>query len=188
MGSYNTNEFRSGLKIILDGGPYTIIENEFVKPGKGQAFNRVRLYNLISGKLLEKTFKSGNSVKAADVININLIYLYNDREFWNFMHNETFEQFVADAKVVGHNAKWLVEQSECEVTLWNNYPIIITPPNFVELEITETDPILKGNAASSGCKFAKLTTGAIMKVPLFIQIGQVIKVDTRSGEYVSRIK
>lgn len=188
MASYSTNEFRAGLKIMQDGEPCVIIENEFVKPGKGQAFNRVRIRKLISNKVLEKTFKSGDSVEAADVMDMNLTYLYNDGEFWHFMNNETFEQLAADVKAVGDNAKWLVEQAECVVTLWNGQPIAVTPPNFVELEITETDPGLKGDTAGTGGKPATLSTGAVVKVPLFVQIGEVIKVDTRSGEYVSRVK
>lgn len=188
MASYSTNEFKQGLKIMQDGEPCVIIENEFVKPGKGQAFNRVRIRKLISNKVLEKTFKSGDSVEAADVMDMNLTYLYNDGEFWHFMNNETFEQLAADVKAVGDNAKWLVEQAECVLTLWNGQPISVTPPNFVELEITETDPGLKGDTAGTGGKPATLSTGAVVKVPLFVQIGEVIKVDTRSGDYVSRVK
>lgn len=188
VSSYSTNEFRSGLKIMQDGEPCTIIDNEFVKPGKGQAFNRVRLRKLISGKILEKTFKSGDVVESADVIDINLIYLYNDGEFWYFMHPETFEQLAADIRAVGNNAKWLGEQVECVLTLWNKHPITVMPPNFVKLTVLDTDPGLKGDTTSTSGKFATLITGAIVKVPLFVQIGEVIKVDTRSGEYVSRVK
>ncbi|MEQ4924393.1 elongation factor P [Proteus hauseri] len=188
MASYNTNDFRSGLKIMLDGEPAVITECEFVKPGKGQAFARVRLRKLISNKLLEKTFKSTDSADGADVMDINLTYLYNDGEFWHFMNNETFEQLAADEKAVGENAKWLIDQAECIVTLWDNRPISVTPPNFVELEIVDTDPGLKGDTAGTGGKPATLSTGAVVKVPLFVQIGEVIKVDTRSGEYVSRVK
>ncbi|OAT45047.1 elongation factor P [Proteus hauseri] len=188
MASYNTNDFRSGLKIMLDGEPAVITECEFVKPGKGQAFARVRLRKLISNKLLEKTFKSTDSADGADVMDINLTYLYNDGEFWHFMNNETFEQLAADEKAVGDNAKWLIDQAECIVTLWDNRPISVTPPNFVELEIVDTDPGLKGDTAGTGGKPATLSTGAVVKVPLFVQIGEVIKVDTRSGEYVSRVK
>ncbi|MCR3755991.1 MAG: protein chain elongation factor EF-P [Sodalis sp. Psp] len=188
MTSYSTNEFRSGLKIMQDGEPCVIIDNEFVKPGKGQAFNRVRLRKIISCKVIEKIFKSGYLAEAADVVDINLTYLYNDSGFWNFMNNKNFEQLVADAKVVGDNAKWLTEQAECVLTLWNGQPIAVTPPNFVELEITDTDPGLKGDTAGTGGKAATLATGAVVKVPLFVQIGEVIKVDTRSGEYVSRVK
>lgn len=188
MASYSTNEFRSGLKIMLDGEPCAIIENEFVKPGKGQAFNRVKIRKLLTNKVLEKTFKSGDTVEAADVMDLNLTYLYTDGEFWHFMNNETFEQLAADEKAVGDNAKWLVEQADCVLTLWNGQPIAVTPPNFVELEITDTDPGLKGDTAGTGGKPATLATGAVVKVPLFVQIGEVIKVDTRSGEYVSRVK
>ncbi|EMI5490720.1 elongation factor P [Providencia stuartii] len=188
MATYSTNEFRSGLKIMLDGEPCAILDSEFVKPGKGQAFARVRIRKLISNKLLEKTFKSTDSVEGADVMDMNLTYLYNDGEFWHFMNNETFEQLAADEKAVGDNAKWLIDQAECILTLWNGRPIAVTPPNFVELEITDTDPGLKGDTAGTGGKPATLSTGAVVKVPLFVQIGEVIKVDTRSGEYVSRVK
>lgn len=188
MATYSTNEFRSGLKIMLDGEPCAIIESEFVKPGKGQAFARVRIRKLISNKLLEKTFKSTDSVESADVMDLNLTYLYNDGEFWHFMNNETFEQLAADEKAVGDNAKWLIDQADCVVTLWNGQPITITPPNFVELAVVDTDPGLKGDTAGTGGKPATLSTGAVVKVPLFVQIGEVIKVDTRSGEYVSRVK
>jgi len=188
MASFSTNEFRGGMKIMLDNEPCVIIENEFVKPGKGQAFNRVKIRKLISGKVLEKTFKSGESVEAADVIDIELDYLYNDGEFYHFMNNESFEQIAADLKAVGENAKWLVENNTCTLTLWNGNPIIVSPPNFVELEVTETDPGLKGDTQGTGGKPATLVTGAVVRVPLFIQIGEVVKVDTRSGEYVSRVK
>ncbi|MFO6423745.1 elongation factor P [Motilimonas sp. KMU-193] len=188
MATYSTSDFRSGLKIMLDNEPCAIIENEFVKPGKGQAFNRVRIRRLLSGKVLEKTFKSGESVEAADVMDYDLAYLYNDGEFWHFMNNDTFEQVAADAKAVGEQAKWLVEQDVCTITTWNDNPIAVTPPNFVELEVVETDPGLKGDTAGTGGKPATLSTGAVVRVPLFIQIGEVIKVDTRSAEYVGRVK
>ncbi|UXI01098.1 elongation factor P [Photobacterium sp. TY1-4] len=188
MASFSTNEFRGGMKIMLDNEPCVIIENEFVKPGKGQAFNRVKIRKLLSGKVLEKTFKSGDSVEAADVVDNELDYLYTDGEFFHFMNNETFEQIAADTKAVGDNAKWLVENNTCTLTLWNGNPIAVTPPNFVELEVVETDPGLKGDTQGTGGKPATLTTGAVVRVPLFIQIGEVIKVDTRSAEYVSRVK
>ncbi|WP_016957477.1 elongation factor P [Catenovulum agarivorans] len=188
MATVSTNEFRGGLKIMLDGEPCAIIENEFVKPGKGQAFNRVKIRKLISGKVLEKTFKSGESVEKAEIMDSELAYLYNDGEFWHFMNNETFEQIAADTKAIGDNQKWLVEQDTCIITLWDGNPIAVTPPNFVELEVTETDPGLKGDTAGTGGKPATLSTGAVVRVPLFIQIGEIIKVDTRSGEYVSRVK
>ena len=188
MASYSTNEFRSGLKIMIDGDPCAIIENEFVKPGKGQAFNRVKIRNLISGRVLDKTFKSGESVDAADVIDTDMQYLYSDGEFWHFMDPQTYEQQAADASAVGEAQQWLKAQDSCEVTLYNGNPIGITPPNFVELEITDTDPGLKGDTAQGGTKPATLETGAVVKVPLFLEIGEVVKVDTRTGEYMSRVK
>lgn len=188
MASYSTSEFKGGLKIMLDGEPYAILENEFVKPGKGQAFNRVKLRRLLTGKVIEKTFKSGESVESADVMDYELAYLYNDGEFYHFMNNDTFEQIAADEKAVGEAAKWLVEQDVCVITTWNENPIAVTPPNFVELEVTETDPGLKGDTAGTGGKPATLSTGAVVRVPLFIQIGEVVKVDTRSAEYVGRVK
>lgn len=188
MASYSTNEFRSGLRIILDGDPYFIVENEFVKPGKGQAFNRVRVRNLKTGKVVDKTFKSGESVEAADVMDLEMQYLYADGEFWHFMKPDTFEQFAADDSAVGDAKDWISDGDMCLVTLWNNTPLIVEPPNFVELEITETDPGVKGDTASGGGKPATLSTGAVVRVPLFIDRGEVIKVDTRSREYVSRVK
>ena len=186
MATYSTNEFRSGLKLLLDGDPCAIVENEVVKPGKGQAFNRVRLRNLKSGKIWERTFKSGESVEAADVMDVELQYLYTDGEFFHFMDQNSFEQQAADATAVGDTAKWLKEEDVCVVTLWNGTPLAVSAPNFVELEIIETDPGLKGDTANGGSKPATLATGAVVRVPLFINQGDVIKVDTRSGEYVSR--
>jgi len=188
MAKVSTNDFRSGLRIIIDNDPCVIMENEFVKPGKGQAFSRVRIRNLKTGKVVDKTFKSGESVEAADVVETDMQYLYADGEFWHFMVEDTFEQFAADAKAVGDATQWLKEQDVCQVTLWNGTPLVVTPPNFVELEIVETDPGLRGDTASGGVKPAKLTTGAVVRVPLFIEQGELIRCDTRSGDYVSRVK
>lgn len=188
MANYSTNEFRNGLKVMLDGEPCSILDNEFVKPGKGQAFNRVRLRNLNSGRVWERTFKSGESLEGADVVDQNMEYLYNDGEFYHFMDPESFEQYQADLKAVGDASNWLKEQDVCTVTLYNDAPLSVTPPNFVELEIADTDPGVKGDTAQGGTKPAYLTTGAMVKVPLFLSIGDVIKVDTRTGEYQNRVK
>jgi elongation factor P len=188
MANYNTNEFRSGLRIMIDGDPCVIVENEFVKPGKGQAFNRVKIRNLKTGKTVDKTFKSGDSVEAANVMETEMQYLYADGEFWHFMLEDTFEQYAADEKAVGEAKQWLKEQDVCQVTLWNNTPLLVAPPKFVDLEITETDPGVRGDTATGGVKPASLSTGAVVRVPLFIEQGEVIRVDTRSGEYVSRVK
>ena len=188
MASYSTNEFRGGLKIMLDGDPCAIIENEFVKPGKGQAFNRVKIRNLKTGRVLDKTFKSGESVEAADVMESDMQYLYSDGEFWHFMLPDTFEQYAADESAVGDAKDWITDGDMCGITLWNDAPIIVTAPNFVELEIVETDPGVKGDTASGGVKPAKLSTGATVRVPLFVDQNEIVKVDTRSREYVSRVK
>ena len=188
MASYSTNEFRGGLKIILDGDPCSIIENEFVKPGKGQAFSRVKIRNLKTGRVVDKTFKSGDSVEAADVHEQDMQYLYTDGEFWHFMVMDTFEQVAADANAVADARQWLKEQDMCQVTLWNGTPLLAAPPNFVELTIVETDPGVRGDTAQGGIKPAKLETGAMVRVPLFVEQGEMIKVDTRTGEYVSRVK
>ena len=174
---------------MLEGDPCTILENEFVKPGKGQAFNRVKFRNLKNGRVWERTFKSGESLEGADVVDIDMEYLYTDGEFWHFMLTDgSFEQYPADAKAVGDALKWLKEQDVYTVTLYNGSPLSVTPPNFVELEVVDTDPGMKGDTAQGGSKPATLSTGAVVNVPLFITIGEVLKVDTRSGEYVSRVK
>ncbi|MGX2039812.1 elongation factor P [Methylocaldum sp. MU1018] len=188
MATFSTNEFRGGLKVMLDGDPCSIIENEFVKPGKGQAFNRVKLRNLKTGRVIERTFKSGETLEGADVVDTEMQYLYNDGEQWHFMVPESFEQYAADTNTVGDAKKWLKEQDVCIVTLYNGTPISVTPPNFVELTIVETDPGIRGDTSGGGGKPATLDTGAVVRVPLFVQTGEVIKVDTRTGEYVSRVK
>ncbi len=188
MAIYTTNEFKSGLKIILDGDPYAIVENEFVKPGKGQAFSRVKIRNLKTGRVIERTFKSGDSVEGADVMDVEMQYLYNDGQFWHFMDPQSFEQISADATAVSDAAKWLKEQDTCQLTLWNGVPLSVSPPNFVIMTIIETDPGLKGDTSGGGGKPATLETGAVVRVPLFVQTGEVIKVDTRTGEYISRVK
>ena len=188
MATYSTNEFKGGLKIMQDGDPCSIIENEFVKPGKGQAFNRVKIRNLKTGRVIERTFKSGESVEAADVMESELQYLYNDGEFWHFMDSESYEQIAADATAVADASQWLKEQDICQVTLWNGVPISVTPPNFVMLTVTETDPGVRGDTSGGGGKPATLETGAVVRVPLFIDVDEVVKVDTRTGEYVGRAK
>lgn len=188
MATYSTNEFKSGLKVMMDGDPCNIIENEFVKPGKGQAFNRVKLRNLKTGRVLEKTFKSGDTIEAADVIDTEMQFLYFDGELWHFMDQSSFEQHEVGESAAGEAAKWLKEQDVCTVTLWNGVPLSVTPPNFVNLTVTDTDPGLKGDTSGGGNKAATLETGTSIRVPLFIQIGDIIKVDTRTAEYVSRAK
>ena len=187
MGTIATNQFKRGVKIMLDGDPCSILENDVVKPGKGQAFNRVKIRNLKTGSVFERTFKSGDTVETADVVDSDMQYLYNDGEFWYFMQPETFEQVMASATAVADCKDWLKEQDTCIMTLYNGAPLAITPPVFVELKVVETDPGLKGDTVSGGTKPAKLETGANVRVPLFVSEGDILKIDTRTGEYVSRI-
>ena len=188
MASYSTNEFKSGLKILIDGDPYTIVENEMVKPGKGQAFNRVKVRNLKNGKVVERTWKSGDSVEAADVVDADMQYLYSDGDFWTFMLPDTFEQYTAGKSAMGDSAQWLKDGTSCIVTLWNGEPLSVTPPAHVELKVVETDPGVRGDTVTGGQKPAKLETGATVRVPLFINEGETIKVDTRNAAYISRAK
>lgn len=188
MASYSTNEFRSGLKILIDGDPCAIIENEFVKPGKGQAFNRVKIRNLKTGRVVDRTYKSGESVEAADVVEYEMQYLYCDGDEWHFMDPQSYEQYAAGEAAVADTRDWLKEEDMCSVTLWNGTPLLVDPPKFVELKIVETDPGLKGDTAQGGIKPARLETGASVRVPLFIEEGEIIRVNTGTREYVSRVK
>jgi elongation factor P len=189
MATVSTTEFRNGLKIMIDTDPCTILDNEFVKPGKGQAFNRVRLRNLLNNRVWEKTFKSGETFETADISESDMQYLYSDGEFWHFMKTDgSFEQIAADKKAVDDVINWLKEEEKYIVMVWNDVPIAVTPPNFIELEVTQTDPGLRGDTATGGTKPATLSSGANVRVPLFIEMGDWVRVDTRTGEYQNRVK
>jgi elongation factor P len=189
MAVFSTNEFRAGMKVMLDGDPCSILDNEFVKPGKGQAFNRVKLRNLLNGRVWERTFKSGDTLDGADVSESSMEYLYTDGEFWHFMKTDgSFEQIAADKSAVADAMNWLKEQDVYTVMVWNDVPISVTPPNFVEMAVVQTDPGLRGDTATGGTKPAILSSGASVKVPLFVEIGDVLRVDTRTGEYQNRVK
>jgi len=188
MATLGMNDVKNGQKILVNNEPAITTETDYVKPGKGQAFTRVRYRLIKSGRVQEITMKSTDSVEAADVVDTDMQYLYSDGEYWHFMNPESFEQVQADKAGMGGADKWLKGEETCVVTLWNGNPIMVTPPNFVELLITETDPGVKGDTAGTGGKPATLETGAVVRVPLFVGQEEVIKVDTRSGEYVSRVK
>lgn len=174
--------------MLVDDEPCSILENEVVKPGKGQAFNRVKFRNLTNGRVWERTFKSGESIDAADVMEISMEYLYTDGEFWHFMKTDgSFDQVAADKNAISEALDWLKEQEEYQVVLWNNAPISVVPPNFIELEVTQTDPGVKGDTAQGGTKPATLSSGAMVKVPLFVSVGEVLRIDTRTGEYQNRV-
>lgn len=176
------------MKIMVDAHPCVIIDTEYVKPGKGQAFTRVKYRNIKSGRLMEVTMKTTDSLEAADVVDTDMEYLYTDGEFWHFMDQQNHEQISADASAMSECAKWIKGNEICMVTLWNGAPLTVTPPTFVELQIVETDPGVRGDTSGGGGKPAKLETGAVVRVPLFVQNGEIVKCDTRTGEYMSRAK
>jgi elongation factor P len=186
MASFNMNQVRTGLKILVDGEPCVIVDTDVVKPGKGQAFTRVRYKNYKTGRVNEVTLKASDSLEGADVVDTEMQYLYSDGDMWYFMDPGSYEQIGAPSEVVGDAAQWLKEEDVCALTLYQGNPIVVTPPNFVILEIVETDPGVRGDTSSGGNKPATTDTGAIVRVPLFVQTGEKIKVDTRTGEYVSR--
>ena len=186
MTMISTDEMKPGVKVLFDGVPYSVMENEYVKPGKGQAFNRIKIRNLKNGRVIERTLRSAETVEAADVAETDMQYLYNDGEFWHFMDPSNYEQITADKVAVGDAAQWIKEQDEVRVLLWNGAPLQVTAPNTVVLKIVETDPGARGDTVQGGSKPAKLETGAVVKVPLFIAEGEIIRVDTRTGEYLSR--
>lgn len=172
----------------MDGVPYTIVENQFVKPGKGQAFNRVKIKNLLNGNVIERTLKSGEKVDKADVIEREMQYLYPEGDKYVFMDTGNYEQTEMSKEQLGEEWKWLLEQMLVQVIFYKGQPITLTLPNFVEMEITYCEPGLKGDTATNTLKPATMSTGAQVMVPLFITQGERIRVDTRTGEYMERAK
>ncbi|AIL09869.1 MULTISPECIES: elongation factor P [Stenotrophomonas] len=188
MASYGMNDVKNGMKILVNNQPAVIIDTEYVKPGKGQAFTRVKYRLIKDGRTQEVTMKSTDSLDAADVVDTDMNFMYSDGEYWHFMDPESFEQVQATKAGMGGAEKWLKGEESCVVTLWNGEPIFVQPPNFVELKITETDPGVRGDTSGGGGKPATLETGAVVRVPLFVNQDEVIRVDTRSGEYSARVK
>jgi elongation factor P len=172
----------------MDGAPCNIIFNEFVKPGKGQAFSRVKYRNLLTGRVLEKTFKSGESVPGADIREANLVFLYQSGDEWTFMDESSYEQHNIYANAVGDAKDWLIENAPCTIVFWNEQPIEITPETFVNLKVIECEPSIKGDTVSGATKEATLETGKTIRVPLFVEQGDLLRIDTRTGEYSSRAK
>ena len=181
----STAEFRKGLKIELDGQPYNIVEFQHVKPGKGGAFVRTKLKHLRLGRVVDRTFRAGEKVGLVDYEQRSMQFLYKDDKF-HFMNLETYEQIALDADVVGDASDWLKETMEVDVFIINGVPAGVEVPNFVELEVVKTDPGLRGDTASGGSKPATLETGAVVQVPLFINPGEILRIDTRTGAYIER--
>lgn len=188
MGQVSTNEFRAGVKVEMEGQPYNIVSNEFVKPGKGQAFNRVRLKHLLTGRVIEKTFKSGEKLDLADVVEAEMRMLYKEADGAIFMDEKSFEQVKVSFESIGDNAQWLLDDLMYEVLVYKGIPVAVQPPTFLELRISETSPGARGDTASGRVlKPATLETGAKVQVPIFVEEGEKVKIDTRTGEYVSRV-
>lgn len=184
----STNQFRRGLKIELDGEPFTIVEFQHVKPGKGGAFVRTKLKSLATGNVLDRTFRSGDKVKRPDFEEKAMQYLYNDESGYHFMDTGTYEQIGITSEDIGDLSDFLKEQLEVTVQLHNGRPMGIELPNFVELAVVKSEPGLKGDTASGATKPAELETGAVIQVPLFIEEGDLLRIDTRSGTYIERVR
>lgn len=187
MGTINAGEFKKGVKVIIDGEPCEMLECNFVKPGKGQALYRTRMRNLLKGSLLEKTYRSGDSLEAADVHRSEGVYSYRDGDSYVFMDNATFEQHPIPAKNCEEDMRFLMEGSTVALLFWNGQIITMTPPQQVILKVTYTEPAARGNTATNVTKAATLETGAEVQVPAFIREGDVIKIDTETGAYMERV-
>lgn len=187
MASYGTSDFKKGLKVELDGEPYLMIDMDFMKPGKGQAVYRAKLKNLITGRVLDRNYRSGESLEAAEVEEFSVNFLYKDGTHFHFMDPNSFEQYELTGEQVGDGAKWLIEETKVDVVFWNGNPITVTPPNHMELKITYTEPAAKGNTTGNVSKPATVETGAEIQVPAFINTDDIVRVDTRTGEYVERV-
>jgi elongation factor P len=185
---YSTADFKKGLKVEIDGAPYVIVDFLHVKPGKGGAFVRTKLKNLVTGRVLDQTFRSGEKVKRPDLVEREMQYLYRDADDFVMMDNETYEQVTITAEQMGEAALFLTENLTVKVLFFNRQPVAVELPLAVELTVTETEPGVKGDTASGGSKPATLETGAIVQVPLFINEGDRVRVDTRTGAYLERAK
>jgi elongation factor P len=187
MSQASTNEIKPGMKVEVDKEPYLVISNEFVKPGKGQAFNRIRVKNILNGKVVEKTFKSGDKLDLADVEESQMRLLYIESTDAVFMNDTSFEQITVSFSLIGDKKQWLKDDIVYTILFYKGAVIDVTPPTFMEMKITETAPGLRGDTSGRVLKAATVETGAKIQVPIFIDEGETIKVDTRTGEYVSRV-
>ena len=185
---YDTSDFRKGLRVEIDGQPFIIVESQFVKPGKGQAFTRVKLKNLLQGSVVERTFKSGEKVAPADISEKSMQFLYASDGIYYFMDSGTYDQYELNKESLGDTWKWIREQMQVDVLLYKGAPVSVTAPNFTVLKIVYCEPGVKGDSATNTTKPATLETGATVNVPLFVNQNEKIKIDTRTGEYVERVK
>ena len=188
MTRYTMNQIRKGLKVLEDGEPCVIVETDFRKPGKGQVFVHVKLRGIRSGRVVPRTLKNSDSLQAADLLDVQMKLLYREQDEWHFMNPDTHEQVIADAGAMGDAAGWVKGGEICVVSLWNGVPLLVDAPGFVELTVIEADPGVRGDTSSAGSKPVRLETGAVVRVPLFVMRGETIRVDTRSGDYVARVR
>jgi len=184
----NASSLRNGNKVLIENQPYLILDTDFVNPGKGQAFTRIKIRNLLNNKVLEKTIKIGEALQEADVLNTKMQFLYKENDIYFFMNLETYEQTDISKDILSDNSRWLQDGEECDVTIWNGNIIQVDPPKFVNLTVSSTEDTIKGDTVSSTLKDAKLENGEIVKVPMFIKEGEKIRVDTSTNEYASRVK
>ena len=184
----DTTDIKKGFKMLIDGAPFAVVDHQFVKPGKGQAFVRTKLKNMITGAVLDRTFKSGEKLDKADTEERTMQYLYPEGDVYVFMDTETYDQMRLTGEQLGENVHYLLDNMEIDVMLFEGRPIGVTPPTFVELEVIETEPGFKGDTSSNTTKPAKLQTGLEVQVPLFVNAGEKLKIDTRTGTYVERVK
>jgi elongation factor P len=185
---YSTAEFKKGLKIELDGVPYMIVDFQHVKPGKGGAFVRTKLKSLLTGRVLDQTFRSGEKVKRPDLMEREMQYLYREGDNFCMVDNETYEQIMLSAEQVGEARLYITENLDVKILFFNQQPVGVEVPLFVELEVAQTEPGVKGDTAAGGTKPATLESGVVIQVPLFINEGDRVKVDTRTGTYIERVK
>ncbi len=183
----DTSDIRKGLKMMLDGSPYNVVDFQFVKPGKGQAFTRVKIRNMLNGSVLERTFKSGEKLDPADVEERSFQYIYKDGDDFVFMAQATGEQITIQGEKVGEDAQWLEDGMNVAVTLFNGNPVGVNLPAHVTLQVVSSEPGIKGDTASGATKPATVSTGAVVNVPLFVKEGEWIKIDTREGSYIERV-
>ena len=186
MASITTNDLRIGMKVEVDKEPYLIVINEFVKPGKGQAFNRIKMKNMINGRVIERTYKSGDKLDLADIEETQMRFLYKEPDGSVFMDEKTFDQISISNEIIGNNQQWLMEETIFQVIFYKGAVIEIVPPTFMEMLVTETAPGVRGDTSGRVLKPATTETGAKIQIPIFVEEGEKIKVDTRTCEYVSR--
>jgi len=187
MATTDTSQFKNGLKVELDGNPFTIVYFQHVKPGKGGAFVRTKIKNLLNGRVLERTFRSGEKVEIADISESTMQYLYHDGENLVFMDQETFDQIPISPDVIGDQINFMLENMNVDVLFWKGSPVNVQLPNYIEAKVVKSDPGVKGDTSSGANKPATLECGATINVPLFIKEGDVLRVDTRTHEYSERV-